>query len=185
MKHRVIKVVVGHDQEKDEPIYIRTIVSGKWKRNRDTLVHYHGYGGSAALNFKVFQDMSNEFNQISIDIIGMGGSSRPSDFSVKFSPKECIDYFVNYFEKWRVAFPDHFHKLKGQQLTQFYIVGHSLGGYLSSHYTVRYPQHIKKLILLSPVGLTNIASLDSPRVNNSRGDSLEATLCWHFKTCPQ
>ena len=82
MKHRVLKVVVGHDKEKDEPIYIRTIISGQWKHSRDTIVHYHGFGGSAALNFKVFQDMSNEFNQISIDIIGMGGSSRPSDFSV-------------------------------------------------------------------------------------------------------
>lgn len=62
MRHKVIKVEVGKDKESGEPIYIRTIVSGKWVPDRKILVHYHGFGGSAALNFKVLQDLSADFN---------------------------------------------------------------------------------------------------------------------------
>lgn len=31
--------------------------------------------------------------------------------------------------------------------------GHSLGGYISSVYTLRYPEHVESLLLLSPVGI--------------------------------
>ena len=51
---------------------------------------------------------------------------------------------MNYIEKWRKNFGD----LKG-----FILAGHSLGGYLAGHYAVRYPQYIKKLLLLSPIGV--------------------------------
>lgn len=32
------------------------------------------------------------------------------------------------------------------------LVGHSLGGYLTTAYALRYPQHVTKLILVSPAG---------------------------------
>jgi len=38
-------------------------------------------------------------------------------------------------------------------ISEFYLVGHSYGGYLTGTYSSMYPQHIKKLILLSPLGL--------------------------------
>ena len=38
-------------------------------------------------------------------------------------------------------------------LTDFYLVAHSYGGYLMGTYASLYPQHIRKLILLSPLGL--------------------------------
>ena len=143
MRHKVIKVKVGTYKESGEPIYIRTIISGKWVREKKTLIHYHGYGGSAALNFKIFQDLSEDFNQIAFDIIGMGGSSRPDDFSLDFTAEQCLNYFIDYFERWRVALPKHFKPLRETELTGFYIAGHSFGGYLSTHYTIRYPQHVK------------------------------------------
>ena len=36
---------------------------------------------------------------------------------------------------------------------KYFLTGHSLGGYISSIYAMRYPEEIKKLLLLSPVGL--------------------------------
>lgn len=39
-------------------------------------------------------------------------------------------------------------------LTDFYLVGHSLGAYLTGNYAARYPQHIRKLILTSPPGVS-------------------------------
>ena len=38
-------------------------------------------------------------------------------------------------------------------LTDFILVAHSYGGYLMGTYASLYPQHIRKLVLLSPVGL--------------------------------
>ena len=38
-------------------------------------------------------------------------------------------------------------------LKDFYLSGHSFGGYLVSNYAVKYPQYIKKLLLLSPIGV--------------------------------
>jgi hypothetical protein len=38
-----------------------------------------------------------------IDVIGMGLSSRPLDFDrFTFNELQCIEYFIDYFEKWRV-----------------------------------------------------------------------------------
>ena len=39
------------------------------------------------------------------------------------------------------------------ELTGFILVGHSFGGFVSGHYAVKYPQHIKKLLMLSPFGV--------------------------------
>lgn len=38
-------------------------------------------------------------------------------------------------------------------LTNFYVAAHSYGGYLWGTYAARYPQHIRKLVLLSPLGV--------------------------------
>ena len=38
-------------------------------------------------------------------------------------------------------------------LTDFVLVGHSFGGYIAGMYTEKYPKHVKKLVLLSPIGL--------------------------------
>ena len=39
------------------------------------------------------------------------------------------------------------------ELTDFFLVAHSFGGYLSGNYALKYNQHIRKLILLSPIGV--------------------------------
>ena len=41
----------------------------------------------------------------------------------------------------------------GQELTQFCLLGHSYGGFLAGQYALAYPMHIKKLLLLSPIGV--------------------------------
>ena len=39
------------------------------------------------------------------------------------------------------------------EITNFYLIGHSYGGFLAGHYAIKYRQHIKKVILMSPVGI--------------------------------
>ena len=38
-------------------------------------------------------------------------------------------------------------------LTDFVLAGHSFGGYIAGNYAVKYHKHIKKLLLLSPIGI--------------------------------
>ena len=61
----------------------------------------------------------------------MGSSSRPLDFiHNEFNEFECENYFNDYFEKWRVEMDD---------LRDFYLAGHSFGGYLVGNYASKYP----------------------------------------------
>lgn len=39
-------------------------------------------------------------------------------------------------------------------IKSFTLVGHSFGGYLATCYTESYPDHVDRLILLSPAGAT-------------------------------
>jgi pimeloyl-ACP methyl ester carboxylesterase len=53
--------------------------------------------------------------------------------------------------------------MNGKELKDFYLVGHSFGGYVCGNYALKYHTKIKKLILLSPLGLklTDVAIDDS------------------------
>jgi pimeloyl-ACP methyl ester carboxylesterase len=124
-------------------IYIRTLMCGD--KQKPTLVLVHGFAGSGALFYKIMKILCSRFYVIYLDMPGMGGSSSPTDFKDKtFSPKEVTNYFVEYFEKWRIEMDN---------LTDFYLSGHSYGGFMVGHYACKYHQHIRKLLLLSPVGI--------------------------------
>lgn len=126
-----------------QPVYIRTVICGD--ESKPKLVFVHGYAGSGALFFKIIKQMCKYFCLIFVDVIGMGASSRPSDYDAeKFTAEQSIAYFNDYMERWRVAMDD---------MRDFYLVGHSFGGYLVGNYAAQYPQYIKKLMLLSPIGV--------------------------------
>lgn len=60
------------------------------------------------------------------------------------------DYFIDAIEKWR----------QWNHIERFNLVGHSFGGYISCKYALKYPNHINRLALLSPLGVEkNICSL--------------------------
>ncbi|KAF7353005.1 hypothetical protein MVEN_01268100 [Mycena venus] len=84
-----------------------------------------------------------------VDWLGMGRSARVP-FVVKSHRKdipgrvqEAESFFVDSLETWR----------KKMQLEKMTLIGHSLGGYLSTVYALKYPERVNKLILLSPAGV--------------------------------
>ncbi|KAJ6539103.1 Alpha/Beta hydrolase protein [Mycena capillaripes] len=84
-----------------------------------------------------------------VDWLGMGRSARVP-FTIKSSRKdipgrvtEAESFFIDSLETWR----------RKMQLEQFTLIGHSLGGYLSVAYALKYPDRVNKLILLSPAGV--------------------------------
>jgi len=120
--------------------FLHTYHSGK--SNGETLVLLHGYGGSSVLFSSVLKGLSQHFQVYCVDLLGMGLSSRNS-FECK-TIEETLVYFISSLEKWREIF----------NLSEFYLAGHSFGAYIAANYAMRHPGKVKKLLLVSPVGIT-------------------------------
>ena len=129
--------------------YVRTyeIISDS---SKPMLVIMHGYGASALIFWKILKSLREDYNLILVDILGMGGSSRPK-FTIN-NREEAEVYLVEWFEAWRLKYCEG-------GLTDFILGGHSFGGYISGLYALKYHEHIRKLLMLSPAGITTYDDL--------------------------
>lgn len=85
------------------------------------------------------------FRVTTLDLFGMGASGRPP-FKLK-TGKDSTQFMVDAIEAYiRTSGFREYNE-------EYYLAGHSLGGYLSTEFALKYPNQIKKLILLSPVGI--------------------------------
>ena len=113
------------------------------------LVMLHGYGAGLGFFYRNFEAISRAegWKVFALDLLGMGRSSRPA-FRIHAKDKEgkiaeSEDWFIDALEEWRIK----------RGLDRFTLLGHSLGGYLAVAYALKYPGHLNKLILASPVGI--------------------------------
>lgn len=138
----------------------------------DTLVMLHGYGAGLGFFYKNFESISRSkgWKLYALDMLGMGNSSRPpfkihaKDPAGKIT--EAESWFVDALEEWR----------KIRKIEKFTLLGHSLGGYLAVSYALKYPGHLNKLILASPVGVPE----DPYAVNADMPDPSESTFQEEF-----
>ena len=146
----------------------------------NNLVILHGYGAGLGFFYKNFEGLSRRpgWQLYALDLLGMGRSSRPP-FKIKAKEradqiKEAESWFVDALEEWRIK----------KKLDRFTLMGHSLGGYMAVAYALKYPGHLNKLILASPVGIPEdpyavSASMpepsDSTMANEFTQDQSEAT----------
>ena len=98
--------------------------------NKDNFLLIHGFLSSGIHFFGLLPYLIKRYNVFIPDTIGMGLSSRPQIKSI---------FFQNRFNIKK----------------EYYLCGHSLGGFLSSRYMLLYPEGIKKVLLLSPAGITD------------------------------
>lgn len=134
----------------------------------ETLVMVHGYGAGLGFFYKNFEPITRTpgLKLYALDMLGMGNSSRPA-FKIHAKTKEeqvveAENWFIDALEEWR----------KARKIERFTLLGHSLGGYLAVSYALKYPGHLKKLILASPVGIPK----DPYAVNASMPEPDESTL---------
>lgn len=138
----------------------------------DSLVMLHGYGAGLGFYYKNFEPLSRltGWKIYALDWLGMGNSTRPPFKITAKDPKEKIteaeNWFIDSLEEWR----------KVRKLDKFTIIGHSLGGYLAVSYALKYPGHIKKLILASPVGVPE----DPYAINAEMPEPSESTFQAEF-----
>jgi len=130
-----------------KPEYIHTTRSGD--DQKEDLVLVHGFLVGLPSFCQMMADLSKHYRLWCIDLIGQGLSSRP-EFTCT-STEETIDYFMDSLEQWR----------KQVGLEKFHLAGQSFGGYMCGMYSLRYPEHVKKLILITPAGF----SKGTPKIN--------------------
>jgi cardiolipin-specific phospholipase len=113
------------------------------------LVMLHGYGAGLGFFYKNFEALSRKpgWKVYALDLLGMGRSSRPN-FKIHAKDREgkiteAENWFIDALEEWR----------KAKKIDRFTLLGHSLGGYMAVAYALKYPGHLNKLILASPVGI--------------------------------
>ena len=99
--------------------------------SKPLLVLIHGYAASSIMFFKTFNLLEKDYHVIALDLPGMGCSSRPH-FRAN-NRQDAEEFFIQSIEKWR-------HKM---DITNFTLIGHSFGGYVSAKYTLKHPESVK------------------------------------------
>jgi cardiolipin-specific phospholipase len=138
----------------------------------ENLVMLHGYGAGLGFFYRNFESLSRAegWKVYALDLLGMGRSSRPA-FKIHAKDKEgkiqeSESWFIDALEEWRIK----------RGLDKFTLLGHSLGGYLAVAYALKYPGHLNKLILASPVGIPE----DPYAVNEEMPDPQDSTMANEF-----
>ncbi|KAK5175725.1 uncharacterized protein LTR77_000864 [Saxophila tyrrhenica] len=146
------------------------------EETENNLVMLHGYGAGLGFFYKNFESLSRmpNWKLYALDLLGMGRSSRPP-FRIGAKDKEAKvreaeNWFVDALEEWRVE----------RGIEKMTLLGHSLGGYMAVCYALKYPGHLNKLILASPVGIPE----DPYAVNEEMPEPGDSTMQSEF-TQPQ
>lgn len=116
---------------------------------KPVLVMLHGFGGGVGLFCQNYDQLAKHYTIFALDIIGFGRSSKPS-----YTPSgdedtqhlDALEFFLESIHAWQEA----------AGLDTFYLAGHSMGGYLAGHYSLRYPEKVEHLFLVAPFGIRPI-----------------------------
>ena len=114
------------------------------ENTKPKLLIIHGFGGNGATFYRMIEHLMKEFRVTTLDLFGMAGSGRPS-FSLQ-TAEECIAFFTLSIDAWMSA-------TEYKTNDDYYLLGHSLGGYISMWYALKWPERLLQLILMSPVGI--------------------------------
>ncbi|MEY4757315.1 MAG: hypothetical protein RJA34_2213 [Pseudomonadota bacterium] len=102
------------------------------------MIHGSGPGVSAFANWRlVMPELAKTQRVLAPDMVGFGFTERP----------QCITYGMNTWVQQALDFID------AMDLPQVDLVGNSFGGGLALAFAIRYPQRVRRLVLMGAVGV--------------------------------
>lgn len=102
------------------------------------LVFLHGAWSDSSEWIPVIERLSEDYHCFALDLLGCGDSERAKiHYSIDLEV-ECLAEFLETL-------------LPNQQI---YLMGHSLGGWVAASYALKYPDRVRRLVLLAPEGLS-------------------------------
>ena len=126
----------------DEDCHIRTLIVEPTDTSCGAnipVVFIHGFLGGSGMFIKNINALSKTRRAFVFDLMGFGRSSR---VPLQGSAMDIEEAYVMSIEKRRDKVG----------IDSFVLVGHSLGGFMSSAYALRHPSRIRYLILVDPWG---------------------------------
>lgn len=123
------------------------------------VIFLHGYGAGIALYSPNMAGIALQTQRkcIGMDWLGMAASDRPEYTAT--DTKSALEYFTESFAKWKTKL----------NLGTTDVVAHSLGAYIAARHFVENESDVRKLVLVSPVGVPH------PPEHNSK------KIPWFFK----
>lgn len=128
-----------------------------FKHNKGTskkIIMLHGLGGTTESFAKLVNSIQNNIDIYLIDLLGHGNSNKPK-----------IDYSINV----QINILNKF--IKKIKYTNFYLLGHSYGGFIALKYLLEFgTKELKGLILEDSVGLKeyfDLMQLEKNFINNN------------------
>ena len=138
------KYVIGKNEYKVANVNGHKIFYSESKnREQKHVLFIHGIGASLVGWRDIPDALSEHFHTISVDLIGFGGSDKPT--TVNYSIKDFIKFIFDFLQAIDV---------KDEKIC---IVGHSLGGYIALQFATENKDLVEKLVLVDPSG-----KLDGP-----------------------
>ena len=136
--------------EENKNYYLHLFRTAEPDPNKENFFFIHGIFSSGLHFICLIPYLIKRYNIFIPDTIGMGLSARPQR---KFtSAVDCENYFINIYH---LIIKNIFFKGRFDIKEEYYLCGHSLGGFFASRYMLKYPKGIKKVLLLSPAGITD------------------------------
>jgi pimeloyl-ACP methyl ester carboxylesterase len=115
---------------------IHYLEAGNATGDGPVLLMIHGWCGSSEDYRPLMLSLPADVRSIAVDLPGCGLSAKPD-----------ITYDLPFF----LRFLEDLINTLG--LDRFVLVGHSMGGQISIHFTAQWPEKVEKLVLIDPYGL--------------------------------
>ena len=122
----------------------------------DPLVLLHGIPTSSFLWRGVIPGVEDAFSVYALDMLGYGDSDKPPEADISVGAQ------AGYLKEWADAVG----------LDSFHVAGHDIGGGVAQIFAVRYPQRVKRLVLIDTVCYDSWPVADIARLKDPSWDRI-------------